>query len=581
MKKLLCIIIFLVIGHVAFCQINLDSIPPLLKGKLNGDSIRAAYSVSSVHPWIDGMHREYIKNKPEIQIIVFSSNKLEITKQLPSEKLQAIRNFRKDSVFFRTRPDGAQYGDPFVPVFDSSAVFITVNGINPQNAGQFEFRVLKNKKDVLVPWHTIHLFMEPYLFSSNAAMMYPQKVAFLGAFSTGFGNSLTIDIRKKGTQQILCAVSALWISRKPTVLGVFTGNEIGTFLKVFKNQWQRDIFIQRFHWARTTKDSLLSLRKSFDSHENSLIFYLDDKVRSKKIIEYRLVSKNEKTVWKPNDFDFNFIWLKDLSPGAYNLQMRYSIQRQNVSSYKFSIQPAWYQTAIFKIIAAILILSLIGFIILLIRARKQQQKLFKEQLQKQKNEAVLKSIRSQLNPHFIFNALNSIQGLINKNEIEEANQYLSEFSTLLRDTLEGNDQGFISLSKENEILERYLKLEQLRFGFQFSIQVDKAINPYEVEMPTLLLQPAIENAVKHGVSSLYEQGKLDVVYKKSGHDMLSFISDNGHGFIKNKDAGYGLKLTRERILLLNNLLQNTSIDLQINETSKGTIVQFTFKNWLA
>ena len=132
-------------------------------------------------------------------------------------------------------------------------------------------------------------------------------------------------------------------------------------------------------------------------------------------------------------------------------------------------------------------------------------------LNKEKLEVSLQSIRSQLNPHFIFNALNSIQALINKNDTDVANKYLSDFSSLLRESLQYNDRVYIPLDIEKQMLDTYLRLEQLRFQFAYSISCSNE-NLANTEIPSLLIQPLVENAVKHGISGLHEKGKIEIVF---------------------------------------------------------------------
>ncbi len=328
-------------------------------------------------------------------------------------------------------------------------------------------------------------------------------------------------------------------------------------------------------------DTLLVKRKDFKPTENSIIFYLSNKIKSKNIVEYNLIKGKRETGWKPNDFDLNLIWLKDLSPGKYTLQMRYSLQRQNISAYEFNILPAWYQTLAYKIIAVILGLIVLSSVLLLFISRKQKQKIKLAQLQKQQTQAELKSIRSQFNPHFVFNALSSIQGLITKNDMNAANKYLSEFSSLLRDSLKESANELTSLSTEIKMLDSYLKLEQLRFGFAYTISAEPIIDLNAVEVPALLFQPLVENSVKHGISSFHDKGKLTIDFKRSFSNLLVTIVDNGKGFhTDEKIEGYGLKLTNDRIELLNKTLKEQRIEFSTSSSAEGTCVQMIFKNWL-
>jgi LytS/YehU family sensor histidine kinase len=140
----------------------------------------------------------------------------------------------------------------------------------------------------------------------------------------------------------------------------------------------------------------------------------------------------------------------------------------------------------------------------------------------------------------------------------------------------------VPLSQELNTLDTYLKLEQLRFGFRYEISVDQSINSYETEIPSLFLQPLIENAVKHGVGVLQEKGMVHLRITRNNKDMEVYIADNGHGFdAAAATSGHGLRLTRERISLLNEMQPGQPIALSIDSApGKGTTIAVLFKNWL-
>jgi len=577
MKRIFVILILLILSSRCLAQNILDTIDPLFKGDLDGDLIRTRY----VFSYNNSPIKPTPSTPPILVIGIFRSNALLTRSQAPHEKLPELEKWKQsDNGILELRQDG-YYGLYPLPTFDSAGIIVTVNGINKQNVHNYEFRVVENKTKEIIRWRAVTLFCEPYLFSERLDGKEETEVAYLGKFRSSFGNSLTFEIRKKDDLDVVASLSAIWINRKPEVLGVFSGSDMRSFLSTFKRQWQDDNALRLTPEERAANDSNLILRNKFKAIENDLIFYLDDKIRSKEIIEYNLISGRKQSGWNANDFDLNMVWLKNLSPGKHKLQLRYSLQRHNVSEYEFAIEPAWHQTATFKIIAAILAISLVGFIVLLFRSRKQKQKLVREHLYKQQVEAELKSIHSQFNPHFVFNALSSIQALITKNDLTGANKYLSEFSTLLRDSLKNSGKEMVSLSLEIKMLDSYVQLEQLRFGFTYTIHVDESIDKNAIEIPVLLLQPLVENAVKHGISPLYDKGTLSIYFKKTIRDMLVIISDNGNGYDTNDTSGgFGLKLTRERIEILNKMLKEQSIGLSVNSSSKGTITQLLFKNWL-
>jgi LytS/YehU family sensor histidine kinase len=142
---------------------------------------------------------------------------------------------------------------------------------------------------------------------------------------------------------------------------------------------------------------------------------------------------------------------------------------------------------------------------------------------------------------------------------------------------------FISLREEIELLNKYLTLEQLGRGFKYSFLVDKALDIDNIEFPPMLLQPSVENAVKHGVSLLGPQGKILLTFFKKDQDLGVVISDNGTSKtkIENKRSGYGIKFTSERIENLKKICKPAEIIYSMVYTSSGTEVTFIFKHWIA
>jgi len=177
----------------------------------------------------------------------------------------------------------------------------------------------------------------------------------------------------------------------------------------------------------------------------------------------------------------------------------------------------------------------------------------KAEAKRKLKELEIRAIRAQMNPHFIFNALNSIQSLITENRLEEANLYLVEFSALLRAVLQHADKNTIPLSDELEMVERYCKLEQLRFNFSYMIDIAPDVETAIIEIPTMVLQPLVENAVFHGLMPLVEgKGELKINISLHANELMIAVLDNGVGLMngttqKMKGNGKGLQLVRERL----------------------------------
>lgn len=229
------------------------------------------------------------------------------------------------------------------------------------------------------------------------------------------------------------------------------------------------------------------------------------------------------------------------------------------------------------IIALILGLAFLGIIYFI--KKRNKKKLEENEQQKNIAKLHLNSIRSQLNPHFLFNALAGIQNLMNKNEIDNANRYLSKFARLTRNVLDSNE--LISLTKEKTLLDDYLQMEQLRFGFQYSIIASADLDTENIEIPAMLLQPFVENAVKHGIVEQEKNGKIDISFEKQQRNLILKITDNGKGFNSAQAyGGFGLSLSKNRISLLNAIYKDTPFVLDIQSGIKGTIITITLTHWL-
>ncbi len=224
-------------------------------------------------------------------------------------------------------------------------------------------------------------------------------------------------------------------------------------------------------------------------------------------------------------------------------------------------------------------IGLAFLVILYFIKKRNKKKMAEKERQKTTSKLQLNSIRSQLNPHFLFNALSGIQNLINKNEIDNANQYLSKFARLTRNVLD--DRELISLPQEKTLLEDYLQMEQLRFGFKYELNCSENLDLANIEIPSMLLQPFVENAVKHGISQKATDGEINITFEKQINNLVLSVTDNGNGFdTEKKNSGLGLQLSNSRINLLNNVYKENRFTLAIQSNAKGTIINLTLIDWL-
>ena len=304
----------------------------------------------------------------------------------------------------------------------------------------------------------------------------------------------------------------------------------------------------------------------------NLTFACLDFVNAEKVrYRYRLLGVNDKfTETDSHNRSVNYSGLK---PGKY----RFEVQSANANGdwiskaeFVILIPSYFYQTFWFKLLLIILTLSLAGYMIygynrsLRLKARQQQ------------DELKLESLRGQMNPHFIFNSLNSINYFISQNDRLSANRYIADFARLIRSILGNLSQEYIPLSKELESLNDYLQLEHLRFGNKFDYQVilDETISPDNLSVFPGMVQPFIENAIWHGVRSL--EGRKGFIkirfYSENPHTLSCSIEDDGVGrklseLHKSKLPGKtsrGIGIVLERLKIVNHLRQ-TNFEVKIED----------------
>jgi tetratricopeptide (TPR) repeat protein len=252
---------------------------------------------------------------------------------------------------------------------------------------------------------------------------------------------------------------------------------------------------------------------------------------------------------------------------------------------------------LYSIIGLVIILALFSYFLFTRYKTKKQNELLRTKLEdtelllveKQKaSESEIKAIKSQMNPHFFYNALNSIQGYIYSGDKENAAKSLGLFSDLSRSVLESSRNTEISLHDEIELLENYLKLETMRLPkIKYVINISKSINLYDVYIPAMILQPLIENAIKHGLANKQGEGLLNINFKENNHKLYIDIEDDGIGrdaaaeigkrMIK-KSASFSTEANISRIELLNankteKITQEIIDKKDDSENATGTIVK--------
>lgn len=276
-------------------------------------------------------------------------------------------------------------------------------------------------------------------------------------------------------------------------------------------------------------DNLNNLSFSHDSNNVHVSFNaISFKSFGKITYRYMLVHDKDTISSTTMNREVDFL---SLAPGNYHFNVmamnkagQWSVEK---AGFDFVIKPAWWQTILFKVLMALFITFLI-----FVYYRFQLSKLKKEmETERVKASLELTAIRAQMNPHFIFNVMNSIRIFMQNHDLKSAEKYLTKFSKQVRYVLDNSDKQIVSLENELNSLRNYVELEMQQFenGFEFKIDCEPGVDVSDYELPSLLLQPFVENSIKHGIARMECGGKIHINIRKKGENLLISIEDNGIG----------------------------------------------------
>ncbi|TDQ06427.1 ligand-binding sensor domain-containing protein [Pedobacter metabolipauper] len=321
-----------------------------------------------------------------------------------------------------------------------------------------------------------------------------------------------------------------------------------------------------------------------DPSNNNITFYYSviDFQNRNVSYRYRLKSQSNWTETKTRRLEFS-----SLEPGDYTFEISARFNDGNWSSptrIKFILKEHFWQSYWFLIL--LFVVAGLAFYRIAVFVTKRQKNKEQEQLLLKNKILMLeqRALQAMMNPHFVFNVMNSIQHYINTKDTTSANKVLTGFARLIRKNLEICTKSYITLEEELEYLELYLSLEKKRFGgkLNYAINVDSSIDKEETLIPSMILQPYIENAIWHGIMPQEEGGKIDINIDLTDEDhLLIKIIDDGIGInnsLQQKTGQHqskGMDLTKERINLLNQVEANP-IQLEIKQNGEsGTYVSIT------
>ncbi|MBL7936082.1 MAG: histidine kinase, partial [Bacteroidia bacterium] len=306
---------------------------------------------------------------------------------------------------------------------------------------------------------------------------------------------------------------------------------------------------------------------------NNISFYFDGiclTAPEKVLYSYKL--ENYDKNWSPNT-EINNTKYDNLPPGKYIFKVK-SCNNEGVwnvepTTFSFTVKSPYYKTWWF-ILLCIASISTIVIVIFSVRVRqikRKQQVEFEQQVEISKAE--LKALRAQMNPHFVFNSLNSIQHYILNSKGDEAVKYLNKFAKLIRTILNNSEKPLVTINEDIEALRLYLELEKMRFDnkFDYSIQLHDSIDGDYDEIPPMLIQPYLENAILHGINPKQGNGHISIIIKVVNQFIKISIIDDGIGREKSKTIqslqpaarhkSLGMKITKDRVRILNSLHQST------------------------
>jgi ligand-binding sensor domain-containing protein/two-component sensor histidine kinase len=308
-------------------------------------------------------------------------------------------------------------------------------------------------------------------------------------------------------------------------------------------------------------------------------------------IKYRYVLDGGDGVW--SDWtDEKRVHFSNLNPGKYCFKVQSTfdkIRLGNIAQVWFEIASPFWKKLWFKLLSIIAIATSIFYTSKVREENIRKKNEVKNKELTLKNELLTleqKALQLQMNPHFIFNALNSIQSLVVNKEPEAAREQIQNFAQLMRSILNNSRRKTINLKEEIESLEQYLSMEQFcqKNKFEFNIDISENINVEETQLPSMLIQPYVENAIIHGISHLKSSGIISIEFKLDDRTLKCTIKDNGVGREKSKEymlnqteghTSIGMNVTRQRLIALNQGDENaeTIIDLfDVKGNPSGTEV---------
>lgn len=316
-------------------------------------------------------------------------------------------------------------------------------------------------------------------------------------------------------------------------------------------------------------ENFIPQNKKFTYKENNIKFKIDTKsltYLNNVVIRYNISNSTDGWIETTKPI-LNF---KNLNPGKYSLAVYVLSPDKAIKSetqiYSFTIRPPFWKTTVFYIVAILLLVV----IIIIVFKRNLNFYIRKEKIEKLNYQLSLQSIQSQINPHFFSNVLTGIQNLILKKDLDTANEYIYNLGSLSRDIIASSKEDLWSLDSELKLIRNYLDFEKIRFKdrFNYFIDVDKNINIDNTFVPSMIIQPLAENAIKHAFTP-GKIGVLSISFLLVDNKLKIEVADNGSGFKNTIESnGYGLKIIKGKLNLIENIYKK-DVSFEITKNPKG------------
>jgi ligand-binding sensor domain-containing protein len=515
--------------------------------------------------------------------------------------LQGIYKFENNTFVNKNKPLNIKLTSFFTLLCDKNNVLYgaTLNGLWVYDINSNSQQVISEKEGL-----NSELIYSIKFVDNEAAIWIGTNQGINKLDLKKYRETRTIDInafgKAEGFSGVECNSYGIWEDKDSTL---WFGT-VGGIVKYQPNAFKRNTLESRtyIHSIKLqNEDTILANGVLLPYNYNNIAFYYrgisltnPDKVRYQKMLEGY---ENKWSDPSPEDYSK----YGNLAPGKYIFRVRScnneGIWNATPVSFEFEIKTPYYKTWWFIVI---MIGSAVALIMIVFRIRVQNIKK-KEQAEFEKKVEIakveLKALRAQMNPHFVFNSLNSIQHYILNSKSNEAAKYLNKFAKLIRTILSNTEKAMVTVNEDIESLRLYLELEQMRFDgkFDYSINVDKTIDGDYDEIPPMLMQPYIENAILHGLNPKETKGHLKIDIFTKNNYIVCRISDDGIGRVKSGEIkrtqpghqhkSLGMKITSERVRILNDInksdLSVSVTDLKDeNGNSNGTMVELYIPHFI-